>query len=308
MVSSLVIVAAVLACVSQAAAVAVEAQPRIVRRENEEAESGSTVQLSSAGEILRIRTGEEEEVPPHKDKNGIPLDPGDSKGGICKSDFILGNFKQDGCKLGNHTKVESRELCVFAARVAGLGKVAGAADEDIGYDLHEQRPKGCYMDLCSSVPDHQWSTETGYCYFWNDMKMDTPNNITRGTPVCRRAKYSWGIASPGDITNGCPGGYVKIDNQTECQDARDCNEMMVGGNDFVIGKRAMSLQKDYPLGCFFVKSRTAKNQDIAYFNPIDGEDVDKTLKTEGPGEKVKDTGGTPICKVKHIFKADEAKE
>jgi hypothetical protein len=281
------------ACLTQAVGVAVDAQSRIIRRQSgEEAEAASAVLLGSAGEMLRIRsTDEDVRAPPHNTAAGIPEDPGDSHGQFCKSDFLLGEDKENDCMLGNHTNVADRRMCLYAAHKAGFITDVSDTDaiEDIGYDLHEKRPWGCFMKACDA-------TTSGKCYFWNDAPA-APNNIQDGTPVCRRAYYAWGTAKAGDITNGCPGGYTPVVTEGECEAARRCNTMETGHPNFRVGTEAMSDVKKYPLGCFFLRSTTEPFQDDAYFNPLDGPDA--TLATHGPDAGV---SGTPICKVKHSLK------
>jgi len=278
----------------QAIAVAVEAQPRIIRRHTgEEAESASIVQLASTGEMLRIHLDEADvRAPPHNTAAGIPADPGDANGHYCLSDFILGVEKENGCRQDNHTNVASREMCLDAARKAGLISDVAQTDAitDISNDDHDKRPKGCFMSNCQGT--------TGTCYFWNDAPF-MPNNIQKGTPVCRRAYYAWGVATAHDTNNGCPPQYTPVINEQECDVAYTCNTMMPG-SPYRVGETAMSDQRMYPLGCFYLRSGTEAYQDDAHFNPLDG--PDGTLKDDGPNPGVT---GTPICKVSHVLTFDD---
>lgn len=158
---------------------------------------------------------------------------------FCDNDYPAGKIGKNGCLFGNHSNIMQQAVCRNAAERAGA-----SSPEDkfiIDSTWYMKRPKGCFAMDCSENPH-------GVCYFFNGSPL-LPNNISAGTPICKRPKIANGTAIPNDAGNGCPSGYKPIMDEDTCRLAGGCMGMSIG-SQFREGLLDKSLHNLYPIGCF----------------------------------------------------------
>lgn len=214
-----------------------------------------------------------------------------SADGFCNDDFPLGAEGQCDCAdTTKHTIIEQEEMCIEAAKQAGVSTLPGKFRlESNWFNYH---PKGCFKDVCSSDPK-------GQCYFFNPTEtvakcanifmMDGSQPAVTGVPVCRRPKYLYGtVFAGGAFTDaGCPDQYGVVMDENNCTQAASCLGE-ADGDEFRVTALNLSQHHDFPMGCFnnthkfdegFVLGRV-------YYNPA----------IDGLGNPT-DAYGTPICNV-----------
>jgi len=244
-----------------ASAVAVDGQQRIVRREGEGA-----FQLSSGVDFVNL--GAKQETQPQQ------LDASQTKvkdNEFCGDDFLAGKVGKNLCADSGHSHIMQLAMCREAAQEASA--VAPAHKFVIDSTWYMKRPKGCFAMKCSENPGH------GICYFFNGSPL-APDNITAGTPICTRRKFTNGTATPSTPSNGCGTGYSAIMDEDRCRATGTCLGYCKGA-EFRIGVLKKELHNDFPIGCFV--------------HPDDG-CVHYNFEEEGFKSPTKPRG-TPLCQV-----------
>lgn len=226
--------------------------------------------------------------PKHKDFDDetSPMSFKDKDIDFCDFDFPVGT--DCACSdPANHKPIELQEMCIEAARQAGVTAPQETGAFEINEAYFHKRPKGCFKFPCAE-------DKRGICYFWNDVE-DGPakcNNIhlpdgsqpqVEGIKICQRPKHLNGTVNG---NGGCPFGYSPVMREDTCFIAGTCLGDAIGGPEFRKHTFNMSEYNDFPMGCFF---DTGENTGDVYFNPKETILPDPT-----------NPHGIPICNVSAI--------
>lgn len=212
--------------------------------------------------------------------------PKDKDIDFCDFDFPVGT--DCACSdPANHEPIQLQEMCIEAARLAGVTAPQATGAFEINEAYFHKRPKGCFKFPCAE-------DKRGICYFWNDVE-DGPakcNNIhlpdgsqpaVEGIKICQRPKLLNGTV---DGNGGCPFGYSPVMHEDTCFIAGTCLGDAVGKPQFRKHVFNMSEYNDFPMGCFF---DVGANKGDVYFNP-------KEAILPDPSKPK----GIPICNVSAI--------
>lgn len=182
---------------------------------------------------------------------------------FCDFDFPVGNS----CECSdpaNHKPIELQEMCIEAARLAGVTAPQSTGAFEINEAFFHKRPKGCFKYPCAE-------DQRGICYFWNDVEdgparclPDTTEGMAskaeirhtyngtlpqvEGIKICQRPKLLNGTVNG---NGGCPFGYHPVMHEDTCNQAGTCLGDRNGSPQFRKHINNMSEYNDFPLGCFF---------------------------------------------------------
>lgn len=251
------------------------ASAAMLRRERIAPHRFEAAELTASGEALSRRQVREKRAPtPSFVADVQPSEPPP----YCHRDYVFGKANTSQCSRPaneieeihgiGHVLVENEEECASAARRAGATVLEGpnGLEIQIGDEWQNWRPKGCFYFPCHQDPD-------SVCFWYNGADLDPED--PQGLPVCAREKYYDG---PENENHGCPAGYTTILNETDCEEAALCRNMLCGVEDFRLAIKNESTFNDYPVGCFKQKEQ-GSDQWCVFFNP---ELEDKTVLPSAP--------------------------
>lgn len=182
---------------------------------------------------------------------------------FCDFDFPVGNDCECSDPV-NHKPIELQEMCIEAARLAGVTAPQSTGGFEINEAYFHKRPKGCFKYPCAE-------DARGICYFWNDVEdgparclPDDADGIAakteirhyyngtlpqvEGIKICQRPKLLNGTVNG---NGGCPWGYEPVMHEDTCNQAGTCLGDRNGSPQFRKHINNMSEYNDFPLGCFF---------------------------------------------------------
>jgi hypothetical protein len=193
----------------------------------------------------------------------------------CDDDFPLGQLNKNDCTEPHFDyAILNREMCIEAAREAGVTTVHSKFEVPAEGGWREAHPRGCFKIECSeahaahghavnasdaekaAAEAHTSDAGVGYCYFYNPRGSPPPqdNGELEGVPVCHRPKIingTVGDAPAGDSGKvvSCKHGFAVIDTENECHSAAECLGYSKG-EIFDISQQVNEMYHDYPEGCF----------------------------------------------------------
>lgn len=190
---------------TQAVGIAVEAEPRIMRRQS--------------GENSLEKGGVRE-------KESRVWD-------ACQADYYLGDpgSRDDTCSSGTATPWTRPVSSITGCNDAALRANAIPATPpivSINQTYQSKYPSGCFVAPCGRFYGPSTTTPSGSCFFWNDFV--NPDDLwADGHPVCMRKRYDYGTASTASVKEGaCPTGYKRVVTEKDCDASAECLDLQKG--------------------------------------------------------------------------------